>query len=82
MAVLIMTDDANDDVCRCCRSNGDFVAVFVGLVVFTFANTINCRLMQRVDLVFIFGLLIQNPLVKQKVFLILFKQSVFGQRSP
>lgn len=75
-----MTDHTDNDVGLGRRGNGDFVAVFVRLMVLAFTDAVHVEFMQTVYFVAVFGLLAQNPLVKQKVFLMAFKQGVARQK--
>ncbi|SMG62920.1 hypothetical protein BMETH_1365_0 [methanotrophic bacterial endosymbiont of Bathymodiolus sp.] len=45
MQVAFMTDHTHDDIGFCCAGNGNFIAVFILLVVFAFAYAVNSGLM-------------------------------------
>ncbi len=51
MQVVWMANHANDDIGFGGGGNGDFVAVFVGLMIFAFADAIHLRLMQGIDFI-------------------------------
>lgn len=79
--VLRMADHADDDVGLGRRGYRDFVAIFVGLVILAFTDATNLWLVQRINFVVIFGLLIQHPFVEQKLFLVTLEQGVARQGS-
>lgn len=81
MHVALMTDNTDNQITLRGTGNRNLIAILVLLAVFTLGNTIHLLLMQRIDLVLVFGLLIERALIKQKIFLVAFKQAVFGQRS-
>ena len=78
MLVLLMADRTDNDVSFGGASNRDFIAILVLFVVFAFGDTVHLRFMQGVNLVFVFGLLSQYPLIKQEVCLMTFEQTVTG----
>ena len=78
MQVPFMTDSTDDEVTFRCAGDGDFIAILVLFVVFAFGDTVHLRFMQGVNLVFVFGLLSQYPLIKQEVCLMTFEQTVTG----
>ena len=79
MLVLWVADYAHYDVGLGCGGNGNFVAVFVGFVVLAFADAVHTGFMERVNLVVVFRVLVQNPFVKQEVFLVAFEHGVTWQ---
>ena len=78
MHIVLMTDHADDKVAFGRACNRDFIAILVLFVVFAFGDTVHLRLMQGVNLVFVFGLLREHPLIKQEVCLMTFEQTVAG----
>jgi hypothetical protein len=78
MHVVLMADCADDEIAFGHVGNRDFIAILVLFVVFAFGDTVHLRFMQGVNLVFVFGLLSQYPLIKQEVCLMTFEQTVTG----
>lgn len=78
MHVVLMADCADDEIAFGHAGNRDFIAILVLFVVFAFGDTVHLRFMQGVNLVFVFGLLSQYPLIKQEVCLMTFEQTVTG----
>ncbi len=76
MLVVLMTDRPDDEIAFSCAGNRDFIAILVLFVVFAFGDTVHLRFMQGVNLVFVFGLLCQYPLIKQEVCLMTVEQTI------
>ena len=49
MDIAFVADYAHDDIGFCCAGNGDFIAVFILLMIFAFSDTINSWLVQIID---------------------------------
>ncbi len=81
MQVVWMANHANDDIGFGGGGNGDFVAVFVGLMIFALADAIHLGFMQRINFIVVFGLLMEHAFVEQEVFLVAFEQGVARQAS-
>ncbi len=68
-----MADRTDDKIAFGGAGNGDFIAIFVLLVIFAFGNAVHLRFVQGIDFILVFWLLREHSFIKQEFCLMAFE---------